>query len=491
MLALNGLNIRGLLWENHGGNSWDMESKKISHTARIIISIYNVALFAAVWALYYNGYAFQKFASVAVVTMIVIYALVYFALCELYRSFKIASSSIAETVLSQVISFGIADLLLYVMCCLTANRYVNIFPGVGTVAAQAVGTFALVWAFKRFMMCYIAPKKTLLIYGGHVSLEEVTEYRDKLMDKYEHLFNVCDMVQESEAVYDMIGDRAKYGTVMMYEVTDEHKGRILKHCINTTQNIYFTPSIEDIVIANCEPKYLLDTPLMKYEYVYERTMTQVVKRIIDVVVSLVAVIVTSPIMLIIWLAIKIEDGGPAIFKQKRCTLNCKEFYIYKFRSMIVDADKGGFRPCTANDDRITKVGKVIRKIRMDELPQLFNILFGHMSLVGPRPERIEHVQAYTADLPEFALRTRVKAGLTGYAQIYGKYNTTAYDKLRLDLMYIENQSLMLDFKLILLTIKIIFVPESSEGFEDKKSKAIAENENAKINVAEEAAATEE
>ncbi|MBQ4282824.1 MAG: sugar transferase [Lachnospira sp.] len=468
-----------------------MESKRISHTARVIISLYNVAMFAAVWVLYYNDFAFQKFATAGCVVSVVIYMLLYHALCELYRSFKIASSSIAETVLSQVISFGIADLLLYAVCCLVANRYVNILPGVGTVVVQVAGSLLLVWAFKAFMIRHIAPKKTLLIYGEHIGLDEVTEYRDKLLAKYEHLFSVCDMVQASEDVYDMIGDRGSYGTVMLYEVTGEHKGRIIKHCIDTTQNIYFTPSIEDIVVANCEPKYLLDTPLMKYEYVYERTMTTVVKRIVDVAVSLVAIVLTSPIMLIIWLAIKIEDRGPAIFKQKRCTLNCKEFYIYKFRSMIVDADKGGFRPCTAGDDRITKVGKVIRKIRMDELPQLFNILFGDMSLVGPRPERIEHVQAYTADLPEFALRTRVKAGLTGYAQIYGKYNTTAYDKLRLDLMYIENQSLILDFKLILLTLKIIFVPESSEGFEEKKSKAIAENKNARVNVQEEMAATRE
>jgi len=149
--------------------------------------------------------------------------------------------------------------------------------------------------------------------------------------------------------------------------------------------------------------------------------------------------------------------------------------------MIPDADKDGFRPCIANDDRITKVGRIIRKVRLDELPQLFNILFGQMSLVGPRPERIEHVQAYTAELPEFVLRARVKAGLTGYAQIYGKYNTTAYDKLRLDLMYIENQSLILDFKLVLLTIKVLFVSESTEGFEESKSKAIAENVSSKVN----------
>lgn len=457
-----------------------MESKKISTTAKVVISIYNIILFATVWCLYYNSYAFQKFSSYGVVVSILIYGLVYCALCQLYRSFKIASSSIAATVLSQFISFGIADALLYAVCCLAANYMVNIIPGIITVAAQLAGTALLVFFFKQLIIRMVPPKSTILIYGEHISEEGVKDYRDKLYVKYKHLFDIQLMVKEADDVYKLIGEKDKYNTVMLYEVSSSRKGNIIKHCINKKQNIYFTPSIEDILIANCETKHLLDTPIMKYDYAYANTLSSMVKRLIDIVVSLVAIIVTSPFMLITAVAIKIEDRGPVLFKQKRCTLNCKEFNIYKFRSMIPDADKGGFKPCMANDDRITKVGRFIRKIRLDELPQLFNILFGQMSLVGPRPERIEHVQAYTAELPEFALRARVKAGLTGYAQIYGKYNTTAYDKLRLDLMYIENQSLMLDFKLLLLTIKVIFVPESTEGFEESKSKAIAENVYAKI-----------
>jgi lipopolysaccharide/colanic/teichoic acid biosynthesis glycosyltransferase len=180
-------------------------------------------------------------------------------------------------------------------------------------------------------------------------------------------------------------------------------------------------------------------------------------------------IVAAPVMAAVALAIKLEDGGPVFYKQKRATIGGKEFDILKFRSMIVDAEKGGFSiPATGKDPRITKVGNVIRACRVDELPQILNILKGDMSVVGPRPERLEHVEKYSEEVPEFMYRLKVKGGLTGYAQIYGKYNTTAYDKLRLDLMYIENYSILLDIKLILMTIRILFSKESTEGFEKQQ-----------------------
>lgn len=183
-------------------------------------------------------------------------------------------------------------------------------------------------------------------------------------------------------------------------------------------------------------------------------------------------------MLLIALAIKLYDGGPVFFKQKRCTKDGKVFEIHKFRSMIVDAEKEGISiPASEKDKRITPVGRFIRATRLDELPQAFDILVGNMSLVGPRPERIEHVEKYTKEIPEFAYRLKVKGGLTGYAQIYGKYNTTAYDKLKLDLMYVQNYSILLDIKLILMTIKIIFMKESTEGFDAEQIKEIQSREN--------------
>ena len=190
----------------------------------------------------------------------------------------------------------------------------------------------------------------------------------------------------------------------------------------------------------------------------------------DIVISLVILTITSPIMLVTAIAIKAYDHGPAFFKQKRCTINGKVFEILKFRSMIVDAEKPGMViPAKDRDPRITPVGRFIRATRIDELPQLINVLKGEMSIVGPRPERVEHVEKYSKDIPEFSYRLKVKGGLTGYAQVLGKYNTTAYDKLKLDLMYIENYSIALDLKLLLMTIKIVFSKESTEGFEEENN----------------------
>ena len=200
---------------------------------------------------------------------------------------------------------------------------------------------------------------------------------------------------------------------------------------------------------------------------------KLIKRIMDIVISLIVLIITSPIMLIVAVAIKLYDGGPVLFKQERCTINGKIFKIHKFRSMIVDAEKEGKSiPATEHDPRITPVGNIIRKLRIDELPQMYDILKGDMSIVGPRPERIEHVKAYTEEIPEFAYRLKVKGGLTGFAQIYGKYNTTAYDKLKIDLMYIQNYSVLMDIRLIFMTVKIMFMKESTEGFNEEVSKDI-------------------
>ena len=143
--------------------------------------------------------------------------------------------------------------------------------------------------------------------------------------------------------------------------------------------------------------------------------------------------------------------------------------------MIVDAERDGHSiPATDNDPRITPVGNIIRKTRIDELPQIFNILSGDMSIVGPRPERVEHVELYSREIPEFAYRMKVKGGLTGYAQVYGKYNTTAYDKLKLDLMYIQNYSLLMDIEIIFRTVQILFVKESTEGFKEDLSVSISQ-----------------
>ena len=206
-----------------------------------------------------------------------------------------------------------------------------------------------------------------------------------------------------------------------------------------------------------------------------------IKRVFDFMAALVALVLLAPFFLICYVAVRREDGGPAIFKQERIGRFGRPFCIYKFRSMRVDAEKDGVARLSSgeNDSRITPVGKVIRACRVDELPQLINILRGELSIVGPRPERPEIAAQYCEEMPEFSLRLQAKAGLTGYAQVYGKYNTTPYDKLSMDLMYIAHPSLIEDIKIMLATVKILFVPESTEGVAEGQTTAMQVESNDK------------
>lgn len=451
-----------------------MENKNITNTAKLALYIWNIGLFMLVWIFYYNAYTFQSYLTTGAVITCIIYGFIYGSLCNLYQAFRIASTEIADTAFSQTIAFGVADLILYVECCLIYNRYVNILPGLGIALAQIAGTILIIWITKHYMITHISPRKTLLLYGKHVTREDAEYFVQRLMKKYSHLFKVTRIEfdrMSREELSVLLGDCE---AVLLYEVSNDVRGKFMKLCTEEKKVLYFTPKIEDILCQGSVEKNLLDTPLMKYEYQYDSRSGYIGKRALDLMISITVLVLMAPVMLITAIAIKIEDGGPIFFKQRRCTKNAKEFDILKFRSMIVDAEKDGVTPCKGNDSRITKVGKIIRATRIDELPQLINILTGDMSFVGPRPERIEHVEQYTKELPEFAYRMRVKGGLTGYAQIYGKYNTSAYDKLRLDMMYIENQSFLLDLKIIMLTFKTVFTPEATEGFTEEKSNAMKE-----------------
>ena len=446
-----------------------MENKNITNTAKALLSLWNIGLFCTVWFLYYNKYTFDKYWLLGGIVSCIVFIIIYLAFCSLYKAFRIASTSIPDTVFGQIISFGIADLILYSESCLIYNRYVDVLPGAGVAFLQILGTEIIVLLTKRYMMKHFVPKNTLLLYGGRADKQEAQQFAQRLLVKYKHLFKITnieyDRISESK-----LNELIKQNdVVMLYEVSEERRGHFMGLCTENKKNLYFTPRIEDILCQGASAKSLLDTPLMKYEYKYDSRGGYLGKRLFDIVVSLLFMIITSPLMLIAALAIKLEDHGPVFFKQDRCTKDGEVFGILKFRSMIVDAEKDGVMPCTSGDPRITKVGKIIRASRIDELPQLFNVLKGDMSIVGPRPERVEHVQQYMEEMPEFAYRMRVKGGLTGYAQIYGKYNTSAYDKLRLDMMYIENQSIFLDLKILMLTFKTIFKAESTEGFTEDKS----------------------
>ena len=406
-----------------------------------------------------------------------LYLVIYMAFGNLYNAFKIGTYKITELILSQLLAFGIADMCLYLECCLIHSGVVDIRPGIVAVLIQLLGSILLIVSAKHYFLRNIPPQQTILVYGGGLASaaknlgkrdsmaqeDEVPEtvFEEKIRKKLPHMFQIRETVPDGLPMKELLNKIKKYDTVMLYQVEEDIRVQLLAESIQMGKNIYTTPRIEDILLTNFENRHMIDTPLLKAKTGVSEYWG---KRMLDIIMSSLMLLLFSPFMLVIAAAIKLEDGGPIFYRQKRVTKGGKVFEILKFRSMRPDAEKDGAKACAVNDDRITHIGHVIRAMRLDEIPQLINILKGDMSIVGPRPERVEHVEKYTAALPEFAYRLRVRGGLTGYAQIYGKYNTGAEDKLKMDLMYIERQSLLLDLQLIFLTIKIIFIPESTEGF---------------------------
>lgn len=446
------------------------EKDKLVSRSKVIVNFYIIFLFAIVWFCYYNQFVFGVNRLAGGTVSVVIYYIIYNYFAKLYRAYKIGTYKISEIVFSQFLAIGIADMILYVECCLVNRHYVNIIPGVITVGIQIAGMVLWVIYTKQYFIRYIDAANTLVIYGRG----NVAEFVGKLNKKYKHLFQIKECVNIKDYTDKQFQTKIdQYDTVILYEVDKGDRTGVMEYCIEHQKNLYITPRITDIILQGFKERTLIDTPLFKYEYRYMDTRQYRTKRLLDLTVSVIGLLLTAVPMMLIAAAIKLEDRGPVFFRQDRCTINGRVFKIIKFRSMIPDAEKQGtVIPCTNHDKRITRVGGVIRRFRIDELPQLFNILKGDMSVVGPRPERVEHVEKYCQEVPEFAYRMRVKGGLTGYAQIFGKYNTSAYDKLRLDLMYIENQSLLLDLKMIMLTIKTLFTAESTEGFAEEKSRVV-------------------
>ena len=258
---------------------------------------------------------------------------------------------------------------------------------------------------------------------------------------------------------------------MLGDLPAHERNLFLKYCFEKNIRCYCQQKISDIMIMHSEKIHMFDTPLLLSRNCGLTVEKQAVKRAFDLICSLVMLVVLSPLFLVIALLIKLYDGGPVFYRQDRLTKDGKVFQVYKFRSMRVDSEKDGARLAMKGDSRVTPVGKVLRNIHFDELPQLLNIIKGDMSLVGPRPERPEIAAEYTKEIPEFSYRLKVKAGLTGYAQVYGKYNTTPYDKLKLDLTYILNYSFLLDLQLIATTVKILFQKENTEGVEQWQTTA--------------------
>lgn len=386
-----------------------------------------------------------------------IYFLMMLVIIHLCEGFKYGYLRIADVLFSQWIGIFIVNFITYFQLSLMANILIPASPLLILTLCDFAISLICVYIFFAIYDKHARASKLLMVYGKKESVGLKVK-----MDTRSDSYNVSKIVSITEGMDKIIDMMKDYDGIVISDVGAKKRNDLLKYCYMHNIQTYITPKISDVIISGGEGIHQFDTPLVHINTTGLTPEQEIVKRIFDVVLCTIAAVVLSPLMLIIAIAIKLEDHGPVFYKQARVTKDGKVFDILKFRSMIEDADQ---RPATDDDDRITKVGHVIRATRVDELPQLFNIIKGDMSIVGPRPERTEHVEKYTAAIPEFEFRSKVKGGLTGYAQIYGKYNTSAYDKIKLDLMYIEKYSFLLDIKLVLMTIRILFKKESTEGFD--------------------------
>lgn len=403
--------------------------------------------------------------------MIALYIGMLIGMFNIMGALRVGYNKKFNIIMSHIISLVIVNVIAYLQLSLIHRAFLPI--GYILILTFFQIAVSVIWTYIVFKLDkkFISVKNMILVYGDKKAEELVY----KILER-EDRYRICETVQYNGATYfsesnlDYVKEKiSNYSAVVICRLESSVRNDLLKFCYENDIEVYLPPRISDIIIRGANELDQFDSPLVVCRNCSLTLGQAVVKRIFDVVISLIGIILSSPIMLAVAIGIKAYDGGPVIFKQKRVTLNEKEFDIYKFRSMIVDAEKNNqVIPATDDDPRITPVGKIIRKLRFDELPQLFNILKGDMSFVGPRPERIEHHCDYSKQIPEFAYRTKVKAGLTGYAQVMGKYNTSPYDKLLLDLTYIQKFSFFLDIKIILLTTKIIFMKESTEGFKNNK-----------------------
>ena len=450
--------------------NYDPYKKMILFFVSLINIIMMSAVFAYAWYSYYMytmyNYTFYRKGNYVVIAL---YGIILFFFSHMYGGLRIGQLRRVEVMLSQYLSLFLANGVMYIVISLLAFGFVNPMLLIAMFLIQMI--VSTVWNYIAiyFYNRIFQPWKILLIYGEYPAADLVYKVEAR-RDKYA----IYDAINISEGM-DAIAEKVKdFQAVIIGDISAVERNDVLKYCYKNKIRAYIVPKISDIILMGADKIHVFDTPFLLSRGYTLSFDQRLIKRAMDIIIASILTIITSPILIVTALAIKLYDKGPVFYKQLRYTKGDKEFEIYKFRSMIVNAESDGVAQLAKeNDDRITPVGRFIRATRIDELPQLFNILKGDMSFVGPRPERPEIAKEYCEQIPEFSFRTRVKAGLTGYAQVYGKYNTTPYDKLKLDLFYIANYSLWTDIKLMMMTVKIVLKKEATEGVDENQTTAAA------------------
>lgn len=399
---------------------------------------------------------------------IILFCLIYALFGKVYDAFMVSLSRISEMIYSQALAAIISDGILFIILWMLIGKFPKITPMIGIFIGQVFLSLAWSIIVHKWYFWKFPPQKTLIVYDTRVGMKKlISDYG------FEKKFDVQDTVYVKECL-ENLSMLCEVNTVFLSGIHSHDRNVLLKYCVEHGILVYVIPRVGDVLMSGAKQMHMLHLPILRVGRYHPSPIFAGVKRLFDICASGIAIILLSPIIIITAVIIKMTDGGAVFYKQVRLTKNGREFEVLKFRSMKEDAEKDGVARLSSgeNDDRITPIGRFIRKVRIDELPQLFNILKGDMTIVGPRPERPEIAAEYEKEMPEFRLRLQAKAGLTGYAQVYGKYNTTPYDKLQMDLMYIANPNLVEDLRIIFATIKILFVPESTEGVEEGQITAI-------------------
>lgn len=443
---------------------------KVSYTALSLVIAFCTA--DAIW--YWNvapGWSQGYFGMKTLLMVGILYCVVYFFFAKMYDAHKIGLYRLQELAFSQMLSYGISDGVLFIAAFFWFHNFQRIRIRLFLLAFVLQFVLILIdtFLFNRLYAHFDEPRKIMILYGS----EDYKRLLMKIQEKNRR-YQVLACMSESEDISAILETLAKCKDIYLCDVRDEVKDRVILFCNAHQKDIHISMDIGDLLILGDEVSHSFDTPFLRNKKTPVAWYYPFLKRLSDIVISVTAILLLSPIMIVTAIGIKLYDHGPVFYKQTRLTKDGRRFEIIKFRSMKMDAEKNGAQLSTVHDDRITPIGKIIRKLRIDELPQLFNILKNDMAVVGPRPERPEIASQYEQDIPEFHLRLRVKAGLTGYAQVYGKYNTTPLDKLKLDLIYIAQRSVLFDLRILFYTLKIIFIPESTEGIPDGQSTAAVE-----------------
>lgn len=418
------------------------------------------ALYGFTWIERYNKFVLQiPFYRRGNWVIVLLYGVLLGFFMQTYGGFKIGYLKNGNLIYSQMMSVLFANIFTYFQIAVIDKKFVTPVYMVLMTLGDAV--FIIGWTLMfQFVYRRIFPPRRMLFVEGARRDYHLQDKINSREDKYE----ICEVVSYKKGIKWIEARIDLYDAVIIGDMPSHERNLLLKYCYQNGIRSYSVPKISDVLLRSSDELNLFDTPLLLSRNMGLSIEQQWMKRIEDIIMASVMLVVFSPVFLIAAVGIKCTDRGPVFYKQERLTKDGRHFMIYKFRTMVVDAEKkSGPVLASERDPRILPIGRFLRATRMDELPQVLNILKGDMSVVGPRPERPELAAEIEKKIPEFSYRLKVKAGLTGYAQVYGKYNTTSYDKLKLDLMYIRKYSVLLDLKLILMTPKIMFLKESTEG----------------------------